>query len=324
MCIRDRSKLNQDDTVVTINGTDLSIGDSITVAGGGSGGHTIQNEGTDLAAQDNLNVQDGVEAVDDADNNATILRIPDNYNLTCAKNIYDEAGSWDFTGGDAATDIVNDGDWAYSTSDGVHTFFFDNDDEDGNAYFTQDNVDLLLGNIIRLTIDDEDYCYSIDWSLYSSTGYSSIRVSFIRLTSTQTDILLTTPDDDGDYDTDIAFCGGLPFRAFLGAGASTFGSTGLVPAPSAGQGDAVLKGNRAWGKIATDNVQDDAITFPKVKVATHADNVITSADSNGLAVKLRNTGTLLILDLPEAQASSLRRRRSVLSLIHISEPTRPY
>ena len=84
-----------------------------------------------------------------------------------------------------------------------------------------------------------------------------------------------------------------------------------MPAPSAGQGDAVLKGNRSWGKIATDNVQDDAITADKLKIATHADNIVTSADSNGVAVKLRNTGTLLILDLPEAQASSLRRRRSV-------------
>ena len=97
----------------------------------------------------------------------------------------------------------------------------------------------------------------------------------------------------------------------MGDGASTIGSTGLVPAPSAGQGDAVLKGNRNWGKIATDNVQDDAITADKLKIATHADNIVTSADSNGVAVKLRNTSTLLILDLPEAQASSLRRRRSV-------------
>ena len=80
---------------------------------------------------------------------------------------------------------------------------------------------------------------------------------------------------------------GLPFRVFSGAGASTFGSSGLVPAPAAGQGDAVLKGNRSWGKITTDNVQDDAITFDKAKIATHADNIITSADNNGIAVKLK-------------------------------------
>ena len=146
----------------------------------------------------------------------------------------------------------------------------------------------------------------------------AVRARFLPLTDTQTDILLSTPDDDADYDLSLDICMGLPFRVFSGAGASVFGSSGLVPAPAAGQGDAVLKGSRSWGKIATDNVQDDAITADKLKIATHADNIVTSADSNGVAVKLRNTSTLLILDLPTPPNTPN------LSLIHISEPTRPY
>ena len=50
------SKLSDSDTLLTINSTDYSIGDSLTIASGS--GHTIQDDGTDLTARDNLNFVD--------------------------------------------------------------------------------------------------------------------------------------------------------------------------------------------------------------------------------------------------------------------------
>ena len=70
------SKLSDSDTLIRINATDYSIGDSVTILEG-AGGHTIQNDGTDLTDRDNLNFTGGLTATDDSVNDQSDISISD-------------------------------------------------------------------------------------------------------------------------------------------------------------------------------------------------------------------------------------------------------
>lgn len=63
------------DTIEFTNGavTDQGGGVARVATGGGSGGHTIQEDGSGLTARANLNARNSIKASDDAGNNATIL-----------------------------------------------------------------------------------------------------------------------------------------------------------------------------------------------------------------------------------------------------------
>ena len=214
MCIRDRasdadialSKLSDSDTLLTINDTAYSIGDSVTIAGGGSGGHTIQNAGTDLDDQDNLNFEDGLDAVVDSDNDVINVGIADDYNFSVIKNIHSVKGGWNFTGDEELTDILADGDWSYFSNAGTHFAHFSKDDEGGTERFTETNIRQYSGAIARLEIGSVLYYYAVDYTSYSSAGVGavSLLLRFIPTNSTQTDILLSTPDDDSDYDITLS------------------------------------------------------------------------------------------------------------------------
>ena len=69
----DLSKLSDSDTLLTINSSNYSIGDSLTILPR----HTVQDDGSDLTSRSNLNLIDPLRAFDDSANDQTDVSIED-------------------------------------------------------------------------------------------------------------------------------------------------------------------------------------------------------------------------------------------------------
>lgn len=72
------------------------------------------------------------------------------------------------------------------------------------------------------------------------------------------------------------------YSTMTGASAGSAGASGLVPAPSAGDQDKVLKGDGTWGTVTTGTINDATLTIQQngTQVATFTANSATNATAN--------------------------------------------